>query len=101
MPGCVNKALQHFVHERPRRIQNLPLPHFAVTYGAKAQYVKTEVPSSSLDKDGQKYIQAVVGTLLYYSQAVDPTMLVALNAIAMQQAAPTQKTMERVKQLLD
>jgi hypothetical protein len=28
-------------------------------------------------------------------------MLVALNAIAMQQASPTQKTMERVKQLLD
>ncbi len=28
-------------------------------------------------------------------------MLVALNAIATQQAAPTQKTMNRVKQLLD
>jgi hypothetical protein len=28
-------------------------------------------------------------------------MLVALNVIAMQQALPTQKTMERVKQLLD
>jgi hypothetical protein len=28
-------------------------------------------------------------------------MLVALNAIAMQQASPTQKTMERVEQLLD
>ena len=38
---------------------------------------------------------------MYYSRAVDPTMLVALNAIATQQASPTQKTMERVKQLLD
>jgi hypothetical protein len=38
---------------------------------------------------------------LYYSQAVDPTMLVALNAIATQQASPTQKTIDRVKQLLD
>jgi hypothetical protein len=28
-------------------------------------------------------------------------MLVALNAIATQQASPTQKAMERVKQLLD
>ncbi|MBJ7369555.1 MAG: Ty1/Copia family ribonuclease HI, partial [Ilumatobacteraceae bacterium] len=54
-----------------------------------------------LDKVGQKYVQAVTGTLLYYSRAVDPTMLVALNAIATQQAAPTQRTMARVKQLLD
>jgi hypothetical protein len=28
-------------------------------------------------------------------------MLVVFNAIAMQQASPTQKTMDRVKQLLD
>jgi hypothetical protein len=73
----------------------------AVTYGAKAQYVEADIPSSSLDKEGQKYIQAVTGTLLYYARAVDSTMLVALNAIATQQASPTQKTMERAKQLLD
>ncbi len=73
----------------------------APTYGANAQYVKTKDPSILLDKEGQKYIQATTRTLLYYSHAVDSTMLVALNAIAMQQASPTQKTMERVKQLLD
>ncbi len=82
-------------------MQNLPHSHVEPTYGAKAQYVEQEAPSIPLDKEGQKYIQAVTGTLLYYSRAVDPTMLVALNAIAMQQASPTQRTMERVKQLLD
>jgi hypothetical protein len=101
MPGYISKALQRFGHERPRRLQNSPHPHIAPTYGAKAQYVEPEVISAPVDKEGQKYIQAVTGTLLYYSRAVDPTMLVALNAIATQQAAPTQKTMERVKQLLD
>jgi hypothetical protein len=63
--------------------------------------VEQEAPSIPLDKEGQKYIQAITGTLLYYSRAVDPTMLVALNAIATQQASPMQITMERVKQLLD
>ena len=63
--------------------------------------MEPDIPSTPLDKEGQKFIQAVTGTLLYYSRAVDPTMLVALNAIATQQASPTQKTMERVKQLLD
>ena len=101
MPGYITKALQPFGHERLQRLQNSPHPHVAPTYGAKAQYVETKDPSIPLDKEGRKYIQAVAGTLLYYSRAVDSAMLVALNAIAMQQASPTQKTMERVKQLLD
>ncbi len=63
--------------------------------------MEQEAPNIPLDKEGQKYIQAVMGTLLYYSRAVDPTMLVALNVIVTQQASPTQRTMERVKQLLD
>ncbi len=101
MPGYISKALQRFGHERPCTLQNSPHPHVAPTYGAKVQYVEAESPSIPLDKEGQKFIQAVTGTLLYYSQAVDPTMLVALNAIATQQASPTQKMMDRVKQLLD
>ncbi len=63
--------------------------------------MEQKTPNILLDKKRQKYIQAVMGTLLYYSRAVDPTMLVALNAIAMQQASSTQRTIERVKQLLD
>jgi hypothetical protein len=51
-------------------MQNLSHPHVAPTYGAKAQYVELKAPSIPLDKDGQKYIQAVTGTLLYYSRAV-------------------------------
>ena len=101
MPGYIAKALQRFGHEHPRRLQNSPHSHVVPTYGAKAQYVEADEVSTPLDKEGQKYIQAVTGTLLYYSRAVDPTILVALNAIATQQAAPTTKTMERVQQLLD
>ncbi len=63
--------------------------------------MEVENPGALLDKEGKKFVQAVTGTLLYYSRAVDPTMLVALNAIAMQQAAPTERTRERIHQLLD
>ena len=102
MPGYISKALQQVGHERLRRLQNSPHPHVAPTYGAKAQYVEPDEISTLLDKEEKKYIQAVTSTLLYYSRAVDPTMLVALNAIATQQALPTHKTIERVKhQLLD
>ncbi len=48
-----------------------------------------------------KYIQAVAGTLLYYGQAVDITILTSLSSLATEQNKPTQKTMAMVKQLLD
>ncbi len=46
-------------------------------------------------------MQAVAGTLLYYARAVDSTILPALSSLATEQAKPTQKTIEKVKQLLD
>jgi len=101
MPGYITKALQHFGHEPPKRKQNLPYPHVIPNYGAPVQYVEPEAPSMQLDKEKRMYIQAITGTLLYYSCAVDPTMLVALNAIATQQSSPTEQTMEQVRQLLD
>ena len=39
--------------------------------------------------------------MLYYSRAVDPTMLPALNEIATSQANPTEKTKQQCKMLLD
>ena len=38
---------------------------------------------------------------MYLGRAVDSILLTPLSAIASQQAAPTQHTMERTKQLLD
>ena len=57
--------------------------------------------SPPLSKEDAKYVQAVSGTLLYYGRAVDPTILPALSSIATEQAKPTEKTKETVKQLLD
>ena len=54
-----------------------------------------------LGKETKKYIQQVLRTFLYYVRAVDPTMLVALSAIASEQASPTQSTMKKVDQFLD
>ena len=38
---------------------------------------------------------------MYYSRAVDPTILISLGSISAQQANPTDQTMQKVKQLLD
>ena len=41
-------------------------------------------------------IQQVVGSLLYYARAIDPTLLVALGSIACEQNKPTEKTAEAI-----
>jgi hypothetical protein len=101
MPGYINNALAHFKHERPKRKQYSPHRHVAPIYGAHAQYVEPEKASHLLDKSNKMNVQAVTGTLLYYARAVNSTILTALNTIATQQAAPTESTLEEVKQLLD
>ena len=57
--------------------------------------------SPKLDEKGKKRIQQIVGSFLYYARAVDPTILMALSAIASQQSAPTEQTRDRVHQFLD
>lgn len=54
-----------------------------------------------LDKVAQKFVQSVTGTLLYYARTVDAMLLVPLSTIAAHQSAPTEKTMELAKQVLD
>ena len=101
MPEYLEKAFVRFNHGKPMKIQNAPYPHAPPKYGAKTQYAVEENASPLLSKEDTTYIQAVTGTLLDNAQAVDPTILPALSAIATEQAKPTQATMKNVKQLLD
>ena len=100
MPGYVAEALHRFQHPPPTQPQHQPHKHTVPTYGQKTQY-ETIDESAELDKKGKTYIQHVTGTFLYYARAVDPTMLVALSAIASAQANPTIETMAKCKLFLD
>ena len=57
--------------------------------------------SAKLDPDNKRCVQQVTGTFLYYTRAVDATMLLALSAIASDQAAPTANTMKKTLKFLD
>ena len=101
MPDYCEKACQRFKHEAPKKRQDQPYPHVETKYGAKQQYAEDADTSPPLTKQEKTYVQQVIGTFLYYARAVDCTMLCALGSLASQQANPTQKTMERVRQFLD
>jgi hypothetical protein len=57
--------------------------------------------SCPLSPNAIKRIQDIVGTLLYYGQAVDPTLLTALSSITACQANGTTAVAESCQQLLN
>jgi hypothetical protein len=68
----------------------LPVCAQSIKYGKDNQATPPLEESPCLNKAQKKCIQQIVGSFLYYAQAVDPTILMALSGIALQQAAPTE-----------
>ncbi len=101
MPGYIEKACIRFGHVYPTKPQMQPHPHTMPTYGATIQYAKAIHSSPAATKEEEKYIRQVIGVLLYYSQAVDSTILVGLSSLAAAQAKPTAHTVFLVKWLLN
>ena len=101
MPDYVTKKLTQYNHPKPKRPQHCPYTPAPVQYGRKTQTPIPTDDSPPLDKDGKKRIQGIIGSFLYYARAVDPTILMALSAIAADQANPTELTLKRINQFLD
>ena len=101
MPKYVHKQLLRYAHRPQRRKQYCPFEPNPIRYGKQSDKIVPEEESPELDKAGKTFVQQVVGSFLYYARAVDLTILHALSEIASQQSSPTEKTLQRVNQLLD
>ena len=101
MPNYVVKQLTKYRYKAPKRPQHCPYEPEPRVYGKKSQEMLKKVDSPPVSKEEKVYIQQVVGSFLYYARAIDMTILHALSAIAAEQANPTVRTLERVRQFLD
>ena len=101
MPEYVAAALKRFDHKKPTRAQHHPCPYSVPTYGKQSQEIEPEEESPLLPESGKTEIQQVVGVFLYYSRAVDPSMLVALGRLASRQSKATEKVAEDMHMFLD
>jgi hypothetical protein len=100
MPGYVSNVRSKFQHDAPKHPQHTPSKYITPAYGDKTQYaMKDETPN--LTAKQYLTIQKVTGSVLYYARAVDPTVLMPLNDIAMEQTKATEKTQAATNQLLD
>merc|ERR1711966_444523 len=100
MPGYCKEALVRFKHKL-RKLNDQPHRHVVPNYGAKIQYASRDDTPPKVGKEEKLFIQQVTGMFLYYARAVDPTMLVALSAIAADQADPTKQALEKTLHFLD
>jgi hypothetical protein len=100
MPGYVSNVLSKFQHDSPKHPQHTPSRYVTPVYGAKTQYV-TKDDTPPLTAKQCLTIQKVTGSVLYYTRAVDPTVLMPLNDIATEQTKATGKTQAATNQLLD
>ncbi len=83
---------------KPQHCLYVPSPK---QYGAKAQDPLPIDILLKLSPAEIKEIQRVIGSILYYAQAIDITVLMALSSIAIKQSKGTTNTMEKAKQLLN
>ena len=101
MPGYVKKKLQEYGHVMKFRIQTCPYQPEPKIFGTEVQAPLPPNTSPKLDSKGIKRVQKIVGSILYYAQAVDMTVLKALSSIVVEQKNATDKTMARCTHLLD
>jgi hypothetical protein len=100
MPGYVLNVLRKIQHDAPKHPQHTPSRYVTPAYDAKTQYAtKDETPPLTATKC--LTIQKVMGSVLYYARAVDPTVLMPLNDIATEQTKATENTQADTNQLLD
>ena len=99
MPGYVKAALLKFQYDATTKPQDAPHRWNQPTYGTKTQYAHTN-KADLLNTKYTLYVQQVCGTFLYYTIAVEQTILVALNTISAAQAYATITTMGDIVWLL-
>jgi len=101
IPGYIKRQLLKYKHVVAPRPQHCPYSPEPRKYGSKAQAPLPPDTMQKLNKDEIKQIQKIVGSILYYTRAVDMMVLMALSTIASEQTKGMERTMEKALQVLD
>jgi hypothetical protein len=91
MPGYISNVLSKFQHDAPKHPQHTQSKYVMPVYGEKTQYA-TQDETPPLTAKQCLNIQKVTGSVLYYTRAVEPTVLMPIKYIATEQKKATEKT---------
>ena len=101
MPGYVQQAVEKFQHgiKSPNKAIDAPHPYKATKKHGLPMTQPTD-DTAKLSPQAIKHLQQIVGTFLFYSRAVNPTMLMALSIIVTGKTQGTQTTKEKAEHFL-
>jgi hypothetical protein len=88
MPGYVSNVLNKFQHDSPKTPHHTPSKYVTPVYGAKTQYA-TRDKTPLLSAKQCTTIQKITGSVLYYSRAFDPTVI--MPSMTSQRIKPQQQ----------
>jgi hypothetical protein len=99
MAGYIRKLLQRV---RPHGIKgaSTPAQYTAPNYAHPGAQKATMDDSPLASESDKKTLQSVVGTLLYYARAVDPSICTAVHQLGSVQSKPTENDMRKMDRLL-
>jgi hypothetical protein len=100
MPGYIKASLHKEQHAAPARPEHAPHTWNPPIYGAKTQCVEDKTTSPALYHKDVNKLQ-LTGMLLYYTRAVDPTLIMPINVLASEQSKATTVTTEKVIKILN
>jgi hypothetical protein len=89
MKSYVNDLLLSLNWPMPKKPQLLLFTATPAAYDQKTQYTPDKDTLAPLSLEHIKHVQKIIGSLLYYAQAVNNKLLVALNAISARHAKAT------------
>ena len=80
MPKYIPASLKKLQHPKPAKPQYAPHHWVFPAYGQRIKMATVD-ESKQLDSKGIRRVQSIVGSILYQSQALDSTTMVALNEL--------------------
>ena len=101
IPKYIQKRLMRYKHPIPSKKEYTPFRYNQPVYGMKKQIIEQEKLLPTLPEKEIAKIQLKIGTCLYYARGFDPTILVALNALATDQAKTTETTQKDIIKLFN
>ena len=93
--------MHKFRDSKPHRNQHAQHEWIKPIYGRKQQFTPLDLQKPQLSPSETREIQAIIGTYLYYAQAVDMTILPSLNTLATTHSKLTATTKQKIDHFLD
>ena len=100
MNGYVEKAILQFQHILPKEHHYAPSRYAPPNYGAKQQMAKIDT-TPSMTPTQIKLLKNVTGKFLYITNALEDTMLLAVDELATSKSGGTQETVAGIPYFFD